>query len=622
MCGIGVVIGAEGERVEPLLERLTVLLSHRGPDDVGVRTLAAPGGRQIGLCHRRLSIIDLSSAGHQPMADEYGNVLVFNGEIYNFQELRASLQQRGEVFHSASDSEVLLRAYRHFPVDVLLNQLRGMFAFALWDACRKQLLLARDPMGIKPLYFSTHPGRFACASEAKALVGAGLADASLDPAGLDTFLSYGSVVAPLSIYREVRSLMPGSYLWVEADGTVTAPHRYWHWDAIPQDVDPEERTHVLQRAVERHLVADVPVAIFLSGGFDSTAMLATAATVQADPIETFTVSFPDAAMWSEGRQAMQIAEHFHARHHDIPITLEEAMEQLPPYFTAMDQPSVDGLNIFLISRAVRASGIKACFHGVGGDELFGGYAAFCDVPRALCFRRCPAWVRRIGARFFRGDIPSQWKRAEALRHPHSLLDLYLLRRRLFRYEERAALLAQPPPLGPSGLPAEWLTYAHSLVDSSRNTFDALSRLELALYAGNTLLPDGDVMSMVHGLEVRLPLLDLDLIRTMLGTSPEAKRRRCGGWPKPALVAAVPDFPVQFMSKQKRGFALPFDQWLRRDLKPRAESLLFGAEADRIFSSEAAQRIWNRFARTQGTADWLRTWALYAATSWYGQRAIH
>ena len=228
MCGIGVIIDDSPKRVRGTLLTFLETQAHRGPDDAGEQVLTTMSGTTIGFAHRRLSIIDLSASGHQPMIDEQGNVIVYNGEIYNHREIADELRRKGEHFLSTSDTEVLLRAYSYYGTEELLNKLRGMFAFALWDAKKQKLLVARDPMGIKPLYYTgENGGYFACASEAKALVGAGLVDGTIDRRGLDSFLAYGSVTAPLTIWRGVSALMPGCYLWVGADGRAAVPRRYW-----------------------------------------------------------------------------------------------------------------------------------------------------------------------------------------------------------------------------------------------------------------------------------------------------------------------------------------------------------------------------------------------------------
>ena len=621
MCGIGVVLGLSADFVGNAMDVLNVALAHRGPDDEGTYRLRTEAGLTLGLAHRRLSILDLSPAGHQPMVDEAtGNAIVFNGEIYNYRELATMLEAKGERFVSASDTEVLLKAYRHFDAPELLRRLRGMFAFAIWDAKRQKLLLARDPVGIKPLYYAGSGSRFGCASEARALVRAGLASTSIDARALDSFLAFGSVQAPLCIHQGAKALLPGHLMWVHGDATAEQPIPYWEWGSAHTKGGPEAIAHWLQESMRRHLVADVPVGIFLSGGFDSTALTALAMQATDAPLQTFTIGFPETLEMSEADSAASIAARLGTVHHSIEVRQSDLQRELAAFFAAMDQPSDDGLNVFLISRDVARAGIKACLHGVGGDELFGGYPSFTQVPKALMLAALPAWLRRILARVVHGDGVARAKLANLLRSDLSLLETFLVRRSVLSYEQRRALFGCEPPLGRSGMPAEWSCYAADRVAKSLDTFGALSVLELAQYAGNKLLVDGDVMSMAHGLELRFPLLDVDLINCVLATPGGQKRNRGRSAGKPALTQGVNNFPMDLMNPRKQGFTLPLQQWLRRGLRDERESvttdLVQGFGLERV----AVDATWRRLDVSRDRQEWLRAWQLYALGNW-GHKAF-
>jgi len=590
--------------------------AHRGPDDQGTYALQTNAGLTLGLAHRRLSIMDISTAGHQPMVDEStGNVIVFNGEIYNHRELAKELELRGERFASSGDTEVLLKAYKYFGPADFLCRLRGMFAFAIWDARQQRILVARDPCGIKPLYYSAPRGAFACASEARALVQAELVDGSINPQALDSYLAFGSVQAPLCIYQGVRCLLPGHMMWVNGDGSTDSPECYWDWYAVRAEGGLKAISYWLSESMRRHLVSDVPVGVFLSGGFDSTA-IATLATQQSDhPIKTFTLSFPEVPEMSEGGRAAAIAKRLGTEHHPIELTEAGLNRELPNYFQAMDQPSDDGLNVYLISKAVAAHGVKTCMHGVGGDELFGGYPSFRQLPVARNFAFMPQVIRTMVSRIIEGDSVARSKLAGLLRTDMSLLSMFLVRRSVFSYAQRKKLLGYEPPLGRMGMPMEWISYLKRQLDRADDTFAAISIMELAQYGANKLLQDGDVMSMSSGLELRFPLLDVDLIRAALNTPEELKKMGGKSGQKKALSLAVPTLPIDLIDNQKRGFTLPINQWMRR--------------AEFLGSQTSTQKVWDKLGldgevvrhinkemqlNDKGSA-WLRGWQLMVLNKW-------
>jgi asparagine synthase (glutamine-hydrolysing) len=616
VCGIGVILGSSRDWVIQAANTLNLAQAHRGPDDQGVQVRITHSGLALGLAHRRLSILDLSQNGHQPMVDEVsGNAIVFNGEIYNHLSLAKELELKGERFRSSSDTEVVLKAYKHFSTADFLGKLRGMFAFALWDEHQQRILFARDPCGIKPLYYSAVKGSFVCASEVGAIVETGLVEGQVSLEGLDSYLAFGSVQAPLTIYKDVKSLLPGHMMWVTGDGQISQPQSYWNWSATGSEGGEEAIEYWLAESVRRHLIADVPVGLLLSGGVDSTALATLASRESDNQLNTYTLSFPDNPTYSEGARAAAIAGRVGSKHSSIELTKSQLLAQLPGYYDSTDQPSDDGLNIYLVSKYIAARGVRTCIHGVGGDELFGGYPSFRELPIAKNFELMPRFARELISRAIDGNGVARTKFAALLRTDLSLLEMFLVRRTNFSYEQRRRLLGVDPPLGPLGMPAEWMTYTTTQLANLIDPMASISILELAHYGANKLLQDGDVMSMANGLELRFPLLDVDLIRAVLNT-PQRQKVGSKATPKKALVQAVSNMPIDLIDKTKRGFTLPISQWI--------------TEMD-ISTHESDRQDWGRLGidplavealngeilagKRVTNSGWIRRWQLVALRQW-------
>jgi asparagine synthase (glutamine-hydrolysing) len=390
-----------------LLERATQSLAHRGPDDHGTVILreSAPEPLELGLGNRRLAILDLSPLGHQPMQDPAtGNWLVHNGEIYNFREVRSRLEQEGVRFVTQSDTEVILKAYARWGDDCVA-QFRGMFAFGLWDAKRHRLLIARDPMGIKPLYYSQTDRHFLFASELRTLLQTDLIPRNLNHSGLLNYLAFGSVYEPDTVIDGVFALPPGHVLTWE--GGRVCVRQYWDLGAEKigtapgssnghRATDKSQIEALLDESVRMQLVSDVPVGVFLSGGIDSSSLVAilSRAGVRAS---TFSIVFREAD-FSEAEHSRAVASLFKTDHHELPVSQEDALGAIPDALRAMDQPTIDGVNTFLVSQRTRAAGVKVALSGLGGDEIFGGYGSFHAVPRMERYgssgRMCPEWRAR------------------------------------------------------------------------------------------------------------------------------------------------------------------------------------------------------------------------------------
>jgi asparagine synthase (glutamine-hydrolysing) len=613
MCGIAGVVGyrADGRTDEAELLALRDAQTHRGPDDAGL-WLSEDG--RVGLGHRRLSIIDLSPAGHQPMASADGRLrIVFNGEIYNFRELRRELEARGQRFRSSSDTEVVLLGYREWGLGVL-ERLRGMFAFALWDAAERALLLARDPLGIKPLYYADEGARLLFASEVQALRAA-LRGAELDAEGLARYLLWGSIPAPRTLYAGIRALPPGCFARVR-EGRSEAPLAYWRLeDAFgrAQAMSPAEAAEQLRGALadsaRAHLVADVPVGAFLSGGVDSSALVGLL-SAHAAALRTVTLSF-DVAELDEGAFAREAARLYATDHREIPLRIEEIRDRLPAAIRALDQPSVDGINTYFVAEAAVRAGLKVAVSGVGGDELFGGYASFARVPRLRRLRgalAAPPLRPLVGPAAALADaLPRFRLRARlsnALRFASDDAGAYFAERALMTPAEVRALLA--PELSDAlGDPVADL---RRRVDVSKlPPEERVSALELSQYLGTQLLRDTDAVSMRHSLEVRTPLVDRELL--LAACRVPAALRRAGPAKRNLREAPSPPLPEALWKRPKQGFTLPFERWLRTAaIQPRLPEHPWLRPA-------ALREVLEAFRR--GRLHFSRVWALHVLSEFIG-----
>ncbi len=623
MCGIAGAF-APSPVVDSVM-RMTNALHHRGPDDVGLAELLTDEGHVTGTFgHRRLSILDLSTAGHQPMFSRDGRYcLTYNGEIYNYRELRAELERVGIGFQSSGDTEVLLAAWACYGRDAL-KKLRGMFALAIWDSLEKRGFLARDEFGIKPLYYAEQRGAVLFASEVRALLASEMVPRTLSEEALGSYLAAGSVSEPFTIIEGVRAIPPGCVLEVRCDGV--CPRLETHRFAALFGGDPDDDATgdaaatlrgAMRDSVAHHLVSDVPLGLFLSGGLDSSSVVALACEVSDSTIDTFTVTFGESS-YSEAGPAREVARRYATRHHEILLSARDLLNALPDVFAAMDQPSLDGLNTYVVSRAVRAHGIKVVLSGLGGDELFAGYPSFRRASSLASLWRLPAEFRRLGmvgaARF--EDARFQ-KTSEVLGQKTPAFGAYLASRTLFGSEHIRALTGRLQPL--AGDRAR-------LIDN-RDTTDLsllqqVSFYEMTGYMRNTLLRDSDVFSMAHGLELRVPLVDREVARAALAAPDSRKLRR--GSSKPLLVDAMGDLlPQSLLQRPKQGFTIPFQSWMKDELFEEVESVLASSQADLVGLARASVRaVWRDFQRGRPGINWSRPWALYTLMRWAHQNNVH
>lgn len=629
MCGIAGFIAADANRdVRAVLDAMNAAQLHRGPDDVGVYLL--PGGRG-GVANRRLAIRDLSPAGHMPMTSPGGMLTItYNGEVYNAAELRGELERLGYVFRSESDTEVILHGYQEWG-DAVPERLRGIFAFAVLDErpAFSRLFLARDHLGVKPLYYAVGREGFLFASELAALRASGLLDAEISPAGLVGYLLLGSVPNPHTIYRGARGLEPGSTLSIalERPGETSAPRRYWTMPTEERQISTGEAVDevrtLLDGAVRAQLVSDVPLGAFLSGGLDSSAVVALMRRHTSGSIRTCSMIFEEAT-YSEAPYARAMAEAAGADHHERVITASEVERELPAIFRAMDQPTVDGVNTYFVARTAREAGLTVALSGLGGDELFGGYAStFRGVPQLRrtvdLARHLPGGVPLasaiIGASPYRNRLI---KARDALARPALAENAYLARRGLFAPSEAQALvdpdvwMAAAREFEPADHIAERAVRNGASSRFTARPFAWVSRAELGTYTHHQLLRDTDVMSMCHSLEVRVPFLDVKLVEAVLAMPDSVK---VGAGVKPLLSRALAGDlpPIIGERRAKQGFTFPFDTWLRTGFRQQATALSREAIERAHLQPEAVDRAWQAFE--SGGLHWSRPWAIAALGGW-------
>jgi asparagine synthase (glutamine-hydrolysing) len=592
---------------------MTAALTHRGPDDEGV--WADASGR-ISLGNRRLAIIDLSAAGHQPMADASGRVvLTYNGMIYNFQDLRSQLERSGYRFRGHSDTEVILALYLRDGVE-MVPQLRGMFALAVWDGRSETLMLARDRLGIKPLYYAEAAGRWIFASEIKALRASGLVPAPVNRVALAAFLRLGSVPGPMTAFEGVHELPPATILTIDRAGRDTL-RRYWEIPAprpageSTEDTVSELRARFID-SVGRHLISDVPFGVFLSGGVDSGAIVAAMRQAGHSRIRTFSITFPE---WhgDEGPDAARLAVRYGTEHTGYEVRGAGVADDLDRVIAAMDQPTIDGLNTYYVSRVTRESGTIVALSGLGGDELFCGYPSFRQAPRLLAWQHVAARLGParplVAAALGTFPSPRAAKVKEGLMDGTSLQTAYLAVRGLFSRDEIAGLLA-PGPLHDAARELDAASALGALAPVlPHDAVAATGMLELRGYMHNQLLRDTDVMSMAHSLEVRVPFLDHPFVE--FAARLPGRLRANGHPPKWLLLRALGDGLPPEAGRVKRGFTFPLGEWLKGALRPRVDEAL--RDHAGLFRQDAVRAL--RLRVESGRAHWSRLWALVVLSLW-------
>jgi len=571
MCGIACLYSYNPVIAKTHVSELTRIcnyMQNRGPDGSGQWFSE---DRRVALGHRRLSIIDPSDLAAQPMISMNSDFIIsFNGEIYNFHLLREQLKQKGHHFRSHSDTEVLLALYAENG-SAMLRDLRGMYAFAIWDHCRQGLFLARDPFGIKPLYYADDGQTFRAASQVRALLAGGGIDTAPEPAGHVGFFLWGNIPEPYTLYRQIRSLPAGSCLWVDVDGS-HEPETFaniadtiaFSTKAVEYDdkLIHKSLRHALLDSVKHHLVADVPVGLFLSAGLDSATLAALSAEFESRII-TVTLGFDEyrGTYHDETILAQKIASHYGTQHYSIRIGQKDFERSLELFFHAMDQPTIDGLNTFLVSQAASQCGLKVALSGLGGDELFGGYPSFRQIPRMVkLFSRLPRFsIPEKTLNFISASVLNRFtspKYTGLFNYGATWSGAYLLRRGLYMpWELPDVLDADMAREGWNTL--KTMCMLEQTVKKNTNQHLKVAALELNWYLRNQLLRDADWAGMAHSLEIRVPFVDFPLLQTIAGMAHDHHA------PTKHNMAQTPSksLPSEIFQRSKTGFTVPIRKWL-------------------------------------------------------------
>lgn len=570
MCGI-VAIYSYHNDAPPVdrdeLRKIRDYMRLRGPDGKGEWYTE---NMRVGLGHRRLAIIDLSDNAAQPMTSEDGKLVIsFNGEIYNYQALRQDLKKKGYQFRTHSDTEVLLHLYIE-KGESMVHDLRGMFVFVIWDERKQGMFLVRDHFGIKPLYYADNDKMLRVASQVKALLAGGQIKQDLEPAGQVGFFLWGHLPEPYTMYRSIHALPAGTSLWIDQQGNKRFTKFFSISKEIQQTFSSMQESHwqqddlreALIDSVQHHLVADVPVGFFLSSGLDSTALTALATEMISD-LHTVTLGFREyqGTEKDEVPLAESVAHHYGTNHQTEWIKKEEFAEELPHLLKAMDQPTIDGVNSYFVSKVTAATGLKVAVSGIGGDELFGGYPSFRQIPKIVRQLRPLARLSPVGklARLVSAPLVKRMtspKYAGVFEYGGTYGGAYFLRRSLFMPWELPQLLEKETCK--EGL--EKLQTMNRLQETTANIKNdhlKVSALELEWYMRNQLLRDADWASMAHSLEIRVPLVDINLFRTVISaiaSHHSLNKKDMALTPKRSL-------PREIFHKEKTGFSIPVQDWL-------------------------------------------------------------
>lgn len=555
MCGIAGLISSPSKPLPKidLTDRINAMqaaLMHRGPNHQAI--YLSPNG-SAAICHTRLSVIDTSAKGNQPMASADGRyVLSFNGEIYNHRKLRAKLEENGVKFTSESDTEVVLNLLIEQGAKAL-SSLRGMFALALWDEKKQCLLLARDPLGIKPVYYCARGKSIAFASELRALLKANISSRKLSSRGIHQYLLRGSFSEPDTVFTDVKLLPAGTFFeWHQEQPKL---QRYWAPSfkvskSMARDHAIEITRTALEHSIKAHLVSDVPLGLFLSDGIESTAILAIAKQLTSKDIKTYSLAFED-QRWKQGNIAKRTAKHFGTQHTEWKINSSQARKLFGDFLASADLPTIDGFNIFCIAKLASENKEKVVLTGLGADEVFAGYPSFEKLPRLKQTAQRVKWLSFIFAparNMLERVISAKGRRLlDLIYHHQSLPIIHQSFRGIFCLSEASHLAQQI-----SGKHSKPKYYKLR----SKNTLDQIGELEMSVYCRNQLLRDSDVFSMAFGVELRVPFIDKVLIE-QLSTIPKKWRLAPG---KRLLIDSVPELPNWVVEHPKQSFGFPFDEW--------------------------------------------------------------
>ncbi len=627
MCGINGFVSRKYSAEEKIaaVGRMNAALAHRGPDNEGIWN-----DNLVCLGHRRLSIIDLSAEGNQPFfSADRKFVIVYNGELYNYKSLKLELQRAAQgstqipyFFKTASDTEVVLAAYLRWGTKCL-DYFNGMYAFAIYDTVENKLLIARDRLGVKPLYYYYGEEGLVFSSEVRAILKSNIKKFSLNRNAVAGYAMYQTVLAPDTIIKGIKMLMPGHFAeYQNNEATVT---EYYSHAKISDSSKGQSYQEVcgqvnelLTHSVQQRLVADVPFGAFLSGGIDSSAVVGLMSKVSQEKIQTFNISF-DESEFSESKYAQLIAKRFNTQHHEIKLTPEDFLKQLPEALSAIDHPSGDGPNTYIVSKATKQAGITMALSGIGGDELFAGY----DVFKRMAELQKKAWLNAVPgiARKAVGFAIRQQKKSvsgnkieELLSQPKiDFKSAYPLSRSLFTKNELDKILKKADAFSTI---KKIVAEVPQLED---HLLSAVSVAEISTYLQNTLLRDADQMSMAVALEVREPFLDYKLIDYVLGVNDNYKYPHS---PKKLLIDSLGDLlPGEVVNRPKMGFTLPWQYWLKNELKSFCEKNIREFAALDFCNKNEVEGLWTRFLSNDKTVTWSRIWHLVVLNNWLKENNV-
>jgi asparagine synthase (glutamine-hydrolysing) len=613
MCGIAGIYGTgKLTNAGQALDAMVHAIDHRGPDASGTFLSG-----DVALGHTRLSIIDLSPDSNQPFTSSDGRfTMVFNGEIYNYLEIKAELA--GSTFRTNSDTEVLLETFIQWDTGAF-QKVNGMFACAIWDNRESRLVLVRDRIGIKPLYYAQVNDQLVFGSEIRALLASGIVPRKLNKAVLSEYLMYQTVHAPQTMVEGVKMLEPGTYIDISPSDYKVAP--YWKpWQNLHQDNEPiliqKRIRELLTKSVERRLIADVPVGAFLSGGIDSSLLVGIVSERLGQKLDTFNVSF-DESEYSEAKYAREIAQKFETNHHEIQLKPSDLLEALPEGLASMDHPSGDGLNSWIVSRETKKQGLSVALSGLGGDEVFAGYDVFQRIPRIsdnawlLSFPKALRVTAGHFAKMYRPGIPSS-KLAQILKLDYfDLESLYPIFRKVLLDHQVKGLLGKKPFPNAVNQSVQMLEEFDGY--GKLPTLSRISIAEMNTYMQNVLLRDTDQMSMAHALEVRVPFLDHELIEYVTHVSDQVKYPHT---PKQLLVSSFQDIlPSSITSRKKMGFVLPWEDWMKGDLREFCQENIDQLVDSGLMNASAVQGLWKDFLDAKGNVSWSRVWPIIVLSQW-------
>lgn len=622
MCGINGIIDFSLQNNMHRVAAMNKAMAHRGRNDEGIWKDDTTNSVTLG--HRRLSIIDLSNAGAQPMHSHDGRyVLVFNGEIYNYKSLKKQLDY---PFKSDSDSEVILAAFAEWGIDCI-KKFEGMFAFAIWDNVEKKIFLVRDRLGIKPLYYYRDENKYIFSSEMRSLLASGFIPKNLDHHGLEDFLRYQTVHAPRTMIENVCMLLPAHY--VEISETEWIEKCYWQAHHTEQKIGKtykKIKTDIYDRlneAVEKRLVADVPFGAFLSGGIDSSIVVGLMSRMSNQKVKTFCVSF-DEEEFSEAKYARQVANKFGTEHHDIRLKPNDFLDIIPKALSAMDHPSGDGINTYIVSKVTKEKGIDMALSGLGGDELFAGYEFFTMLNKFnnnKWIGKLPIFLKSNVGRLrqkYRPSVASD-KLFGLLSQKNWKLDYtYPLIRQVF-LDERIKSFLRKNQLTENRVRTAFKSLARQKGFKNLPFLSQISVAELFTYLQNILLRDADQMSMAHTLEIRVPFLDHKLIEYVLQVPDSFKYPHS---PKKLLTDSVGDLlPSEVVNREKMGFTLPWQIWLKNELFGFCDERIQSLASRPEFNEQGIMNVWKQFLDNDPRVTWARVWNLVVLENWLQEHQI-